>query len=124
MRRISDMNKPSALVVVVLFSFFVLIPRVWADPAGPESDVCGVAQSISQNSFTSGAPYKNPGKGVSTAANAQDPFVQTGSIDEECSSCIMNQFARRIPVADQETCGPDCAHPLCATGVALDGQCS
>ena len=47
------------------------------------------------------------GRIVSTAAKVVSPYVlETEEITAECASCIMNQFARRIPIEEQEPCGP------------------
>ena len=78
---------------------------------------CGDIQSDAQTAVSSGGPYKNHGKLVSTAAQVVSPAEEGGQITAECSSCIMNQFARKIPIKDQEACGPD----LCKCRVARDG---
>ena len=52
-------------------------------------------------------PYKNHGQYVRAATNAANPALQAGEITEACHSCIVSQFARSIPIGDQESCGPD-----------------
>lgn len=59
------------------------------------------------------AVYKNHGAWVSAAAAAANVFLYSGQIDEECHSCIVSQFARRIPIADQTPCGSDSPNPEC-----------
>jgi hypothetical protein len=46
-------------------------------------------------------------------ANMVGPHVEAGDIDSVCASCIVHQFARRIPIAEQEPCGPDSPDPEC-----------
>jgi len=60
------------------------------------------------------AIYRNHGSYVSTVAHLVGPHVDAGDITEECASCIISQFARRIPVEDQSPCGPDAPDPECA----------
>jgi hypothetical protein len=50
------------------------------------------------------AVYRNHGKYVSTVAKMVDPYLESGEIDSVCASCIVSQFARRIPVEEQELC--------------------
>ena len=82
--------------------------------AGLPGDVgtpeCREVQLDAQSAVSSGGPYKNPGQLVSTAAKVVSAAVAAKEIAAECSSCIMNQFARSIAIKDQEACGPD----LCA----------
>jgi hypothetical protein len=59
------------------------------------------------------AVYRNHGAYVSAVANLVDPYLESGEISEECASCIVSQFARRIPIADQEPCGPEGPSPEC-----------
>jgi hypothetical protein len=75
---------------------------------------CRTAQLAAQTAVADGFPYKNQGQMVRTAARAANPFLYDGLISEECHSCIVSQFARRIPIAEQEPCGADvqaCCHP-------------
>jgi hypothetical protein len=72
------------------------------------SQFCGQVQADAQDAVESGGDYRNHGQMVKTAANAVDPYTGTGAISEECSSCIVNQFARRIPIEEQEACGALC----------------
>jgi len=65
---------------------------------------CGMAQLIVQEAVASGGPYRNHGQMVKTAAHAANPYLYEGAISEECHSCIVSQFARRIPIEQQEVC--------------------
>ena len=79
------------------------------------SGECRTVQLEAQEAAGDPADYKNHGKWVSTAARVVSPYTEDGTITEECSSCIINQFARRIPIAEQEACGPDVPDlPECA----------
>jgi hypothetical protein len=95
------------------------------EPGDVGSAECREVQLDAQAAVEDGGPYKNHGQMVRTAANNQSPALEAGDITEECSSCIMNQFARRIPIADQEACGMEgyeCADPgVCGTYVF--GEC-
>ena len=48
--------------------------------------------------------WKNHGQYVSTVAKFVDPYLESGEIDSVCASCIVSQFARRIPIEEQEPC--------------------
>jgi hypothetical protein len=65
---------------------------------------CGMAQFITQEVVTSGGPYRNHGQMVKTAAHAANPYLYEGVISQECHSCIVSQFARRIPIEEQQSC--------------------
>ena len=41
---------------------------------------------------------------VAVASNVVVFYENNGSISEECASCIMNQFGRNIPIAQQKPC--------------------
>jgi hypothetical protein len=69
-----------------------------------EGGSCEEAQIAAQDAVESGGPYRNHGKLVKTAAKAASPFLKSGAITEECDSCIVNQFARNIPIYEQEVC--------------------
>lgn len=92
---------------------------------------CRTVQLEAQAAVDAGQPYKNHGKMVSTAAKLVSPYVEDMTITEECSSCIVNQFARRITIEDQEACGPDvpvnpeCEPATCATFIPCNegGNC-
>jgi hypothetical protein len=55
---------------------------------------------------------------VGTAAKIADAAFSESTITESCSSCIVSQFARDVPVALQEPCGPDaeCGDGICSIG--------
>jgi len=107
-----------AAMVVLGLSTVLLAQAAPGDVGSPE---CRVVQKDAQTAVDSGGPYNNLGKLVSTAAKVVSPNVADLTITEECSSCIMNQFARRIPIGEQVACGPDipvnpeCASEVCGT---------
>jgi hypothetical protein len=75
---------------------------------------CRTAQLAAQDAVKNGGPYKNAGQKVKTASHAANPYLYSGDITEECHSCIVSQFARKIPIDKQQSCGSDfqaCCHP-------------
>jgi len=72
------------------------------------SPLCAQVQADAQDAVVSGGPYKNHGQMVRTAAHVVSDYEEAGMITEECSSCIVSQFARRIPIEEQEPCGLLC----------------
>ena len=119
--------------IVIAVMLVVTIPGVILAqaPGDVGSLECRAVQLEAQAAVDAGQPYKNHGKMVSTAAKVQSPYVEDGTITEECSSCIINQFARRIATTDQTACGPDvpvnpeCAPATCATFIPCNegGNC-
>jgi len=87
---------------------------VTASAAGLDA-ACREAQLAVQAAVGDENPaiYKNHGAYVAAATAAANPFLESGQIDAECHSCIINQFARRIPIAQQTPCGPDSPNPEC-----------
>src|SRR5262245_4454501 len=69
------------------------------------SSECRSVQLAAQAAVEAGQPYPNHGQLVSTAAHVVSAAEEGGDITAECASCIMNQFAHRIAVADQQPCG-------------------
>ncbi len=90
-------------MVVFIGALLVLVPQGWAQDVG--SFECGEVQVAAQDAVAAGGLYRNHGQLVRTAANVVSPSLEAGDITEECSSCIINQFARRIPIEEQEPCG-------------------
>ena len=108
-----------------------LAPQVWAQAADVGTKICRDVQLLAQDAVEAGAPYRNHGALVATAARTQAVFLQTGSITEACSACIMSPFAQRIPITEQEPCGSErlCGdgeiHPgeACDDGNTVAGKC-
>lgn len=101
--------KKLVLFTLVVFFLFPFYSAVQAQDAGNVgSSECGELQSVVQETVGDEDPgvYRNHGKYVSTVAKIVSPLQEADEITEACSSCIVNQFARRVIVADQLTCGP------------------
>ena len=103
------MNRLSILAVIGLL-FALTSPAAATTPGDVGTLECRAVQLEAQEAVSSGGPYKNNGQLVKTAAAVVSPAEESGEITAACSSCIMNQFGRKVPIEDQETCGPD----LCA----------
>jgi hypothetical protein len=94
-----------------LFTFAGLVSATGGNSLGALAfqdacpDECLAVQLAAQAAVAGGGPYRNHGQLVSTAAHVVSPAEEAGEITEECASCIMNQFARRIPIAEQTSCG-------------------
>lgn len=80
---------------------------------------CRAVQVDAQAAVAGGEPYRNHGQLVRTAANTVSAALEQSSITEACSSCIVSQFAQRLPVDLQEPCGPD---PVCGDGICSIGE--
>ena len=74
---------------------------------------CRQAQLAVQSQVGDVTSYANHGQLMKAVAAAANVFLESGEIDAECHSCIVSQYARRIPVADMEACGPDSPNPEC-----------
>ena len=103
------------IVCLVAIAMFLLIgSQAWAQ--GDVGSVeCLTVQQATQTAVDEGGPYKNPGALVKTAAQAANPYLYDGTITEECHSCIVSQFARQVPIGDQELCGECPTYDLCST---------
>ena len=107
------MSKRSFVILLAMACLCLsFIPQVMAEGL---DHACREAQLSVQATVGDENPaiYKNHGAYVSAAAAAANVFLYSGEIDSVCHSCIVSQFARRIPVADQEPCGPDAPNPEC-----------
>jgi hypothetical protein len=105
-------SKAMILTVVVLFPVQVRAQSA-GDVGSPE---CRQVQLAAQSAVAAGAPYRTKGGAVKAASRVVDPALRSGAITAECSSCIMNQFARGISIAQQRTCGPVCGNGNCQRG--------
>jgi len=101
------MGKPT------LSTIFILVVLTASSLAAiEEGDVgttlCGQVQELAQETAGEEDPavYRNHGGYVRTVARLVSQFEERGDITEECSSCIVNQFARSLPIHDQTSCGP------------------
>lgn len=95
----------STAVIALLVAF----PRAWAQEPGDVGTVeCRAVQTDAQNAVRKLGQVKTHGKLVSTAAKVVSAAQDAGQITEECASCIVSQFARRVTVSEQTPCGPNC----------------
>ncbi len=118
MKQLSLMVPVSFFLGMVGGLFGVTAPPGWAQPAGDVGSAeCGQVQLAAQTAVGGGGPYKNRGQVVRTAANVVSPAAAAGTITKACASCIMNQFARGIPVAQQQPCGV-----LCGDGIVQGSE--
>ena len=107
-----------SVVCGVLFGLHVAsLQPAWAQAPIP-GDVgtieCAQAQLAIQTLIGNETtpPYKNHGQYVKAAADAANTALQSGQITGACHGCIVSQFARSIPIAEQTACGPvQCAAP-------------
>jgi len=108
------MQKPVSLLLFALF--FSSLPHAQAhEPGDVGSPECLEVQSAVQDAVIGGFPYTNHGQMVRTAARVTSRAEEAGEITEECASCIVSQFARRIPIDEQELCGPGLICPTTLT---------
>ncbi len=98
------MSKRNLIAFAMVFCLFC---AVIAQLPAQDPITCGDLQLLVQDSVGNEDPavYRNHGKYVSTAAKMVDPYLESGEIDSVCASCIVSQFARSIPVEQQEPCG-------------------
>jgi integrase len=68
---------------------------------------CGGVQQVVQEVVGDENPniYRNHGAYVNAASKIVSQALQSGLITKKCSKCIINQFAHRVPVANQNSCG-------------------
>ena len=97
------MSKRNLIAFAMVFCLFC---AVIAQVPAQDPITCGDLQALVQDSVGNEDPavYRNQGKYVSTVAKLVDPYLESGEIDSVCASCIVSQFARRIPVEEQELC--------------------
>jgi hypothetical protein len=94
------------LIFVLIAMVTLLVQQVYANGAGDVgSEECLTVQQEAQTAVQAGEPYKNHGHRVKEAAHATGSAVDAGFITEECASCIVSQFARKVVVEDQIPCG-------------------
>lgn len=107
------MKKTLTLFLVGLF--MLVTSQALAVEGDVGSEACRDVQLEAQEAVGTGGPYKNHGKMVSTAAKVVSPYEDAGDITCACASCIVSQFAQKIPVDEQIACGVDCEGKVCGT---------
>jgi hypothetical protein len=97
------MSKRNLIAFAMVFCLFC---AVIAQLPAQDPITCRDLQLMVQTEVGNEDPavYRNHGKYVSTVAKLVDPYLESGEIDSVCASCIVSQFARRIPVEEQELC--------------------
>lgn len=95
---------------IVLILSVILIPlyahsAMAMEPGDVGTHECRQVQLETQDAVAAGAPYNTHGQMLRTASSVVSLAEDAGEIDCACSSCIINQFARRIPVEEQVPCG-------------------
>jgi len=111
--------KKKQLAALAAGMLIVLSHQARAQVAGDVGTFeCRAVQVDAHAAVAGGAPFRNHGGLVSTAAKVADAALTGATITEACSSCIVSQFARRLPVEAQEACGPDavCGDGICSIG--------
>jgi Cys-rich repeat protein len=113
----------TALLLVLLSS------PVWAQTPGDVGTAkCREVQLAAQNAVNNVlVPPKNHGQLMKVVTRVTSPEKEAGNITAACESCIVSQFARQIPIADQKPCGPDlppprpeCAPATCSTFIPCE----
>lgn len=110
------MKKHVALLVFALL-FCLASHAQGCEPGDVGSPECLEVQSVAQAAVADGSPYQNHGQAMRVAARVTSEAQQAGEITAECASCIVSQFARRIPIEEQELCG---LGVFCPTTLAPD----
>jgi hypothetical protein len=108
------MRRQSVVFGVLVALHMAWTPTSWAQGefATHLGDVdtlaCFEAQQAVQDEVGDEAnpPYRNHGQYVSAATHAANVALTAGEITRACHGCIVSQFARSIPIANQESCGP------------------
>jgi len=83
--------------------FLLVSSQAWSQDVG--SLQCGMAQEAAQDAVASGGPYKTFGQMVRTVVQTATPYFHEDDITVECHGCIVSQFAKNIPIAEQKPCG-------------------
>ncbi len=117
----------ACLIILLFFQFGISLratPRV-QDRGDVGSAECRAVQRGAQDAVLDAAPPRHRGssasrdrvsprsvkaltaKRVKTAASMVVRSKKMGEISGSCASCIINQFAHRIPIEDQQRCGQD-----------------
>jgi hypothetical protein len=101
------------ILLSVLLAAFLCTGFVPQAIAAGLDDACGDAQLSVQAQVGDVDSYSNHGQLMKAVAEAANVFLNSGEIDAECHSCIVSQYARRVAVADQTSCGPEAPNPEC-----------
>lgn len=92
------------MVVVVMVAASAVRAQ---EPGGEGTYECRKIQLEVQVAVAGGGQYKNHGQLVSTVTHRLGEAVTAGEITDECTACVITQFARGFPTEEQTPCGPD-----------------
>lgn len=86
------------------------IEKLWSQSSatsasGVGSPICGAVQQAIQLGFPNPSQFTNHGQYVGTIAQATTSAENAGFITTDCAGCIISQFARGLPVSQQQKCG-------------------
>ena len=88
--------------IMVVSLCCVMIPQALTQDPITCDELQAEAQALVGNEAD--GDWKNHGQYVSTVAKFVDQYLESGEIDSVCAGCIVSQFARRIPIEEQEPC--------------------
>ena len=108
-----------ALLIIGL-SIITLSQALAIKPGDMGTEECREIQLQIQDTVEMEGPYKNHGQLVRAVVNAVNYSKKAKIITGNCASCIIKQFARRIPIERQRACGPDIETEACCFS---DGSC-
>jgi len=87
-----------------------VVPGIFCIVGGPPgSTACGNAQEACQAAVDALPAGANHGAVVSACAQAANPALDSGEINEECHSCVVSEKASKKKVGTN--CGPDISCP-------------
>ena len=112
--------KKLVLISILIFVSTHTINAQSVNPGDVGSPECREIQLEAIKAVENGGPYKTSGARVRVAAKVVSNAQKALQITSECSSCIMNQFARAIPIKKHKPCGPD---PVPIACCLPDGFC-
>ena len=105
--------KTFIVLSVIGLSFFMVSQAVAQRPGGVGTVECRDAQLQIQETVEMNGPYRHHGKLVRTAIRAVMSSKRARKISWRCAGCIFKEFILRIPVEEQEACGPDIEPEAC-----------
>jgi hypothetical protein len=101
-------------VLSIIGLSFIILPQAAAQrPGGLGTVECRDAQLQIQETVEMKGPYRNHGKLVRTAVRAVISSKRARKISWRCAGCIFKEFVLRIPIEEQEACGPDIEPEAC-----------
>ena len=103
-----------AIVLTVIGLSFVMASQAVAQRPGSVGTVeCREQQLQIQDTVEMEGPYRRHGKLVRTVVRAVISAKRARMISWGCAGCIFKEFARGIPIDEQQACGPDINPEAC-----------